>query len=877
MIRKHHIIKGKVLKFNIYNYLLRKYNCTPKKYNIVIINNIIFNISSKEVSYFKDFLLYYDPNDFMRKMYFKKESISHLKYYTAFYEENNKIFPNYYVLPESQYLYWNIRQKQNIIINIENNNNNINKKRHSYSTIFTNSIKRSIYNESEFLSYSINSNGNDEIIKLIKNINENMSNISFSDKKETHLNNDLYHNLNKKETINIESERLCANNNLSSHHKLLLISKKKQKIFNEKNKNTNGNICLSDRIRYLNKMNKNIKHKRFLTNYNKELLNICENAKNNVEKGKSNKKHLQKEKIKKLVKTMKLFFRNNNKNTKSIFEIDNINNNNNNNNNNISKTSRNRILSNNIIKSLLHSININKKNNNKSVINQNENSSQFQLKINLEKDKKHNKVFNNIVTKKRKDNKICLNHIKTNSNLNLNLLSETISKTKTYYPLSANNNSISFNSPLLNKKLEKKMSSTESYTKLRMKMMRTTQYKLLVNNCLRNRRASNKIYENGNQSNYKILIDKETNKYFRNNNIMNDYSTQISFNHSKKQKQNNAKETISKTARKSKSKNKKESKLSLLIKNYKFKNINGIKDYHDSKQIKYGLKSRNNTSSLNSININLTGIKNLKISNNMYTTINIYGNFKNKNKLLKNDLKPERIFYKMQNDISCFDNKKLAKNINVLNDNKYINKKHHLKNNFSNNLVKKYHNKTNSCIYKDLTINNNKTMGNFNHLLNKNNNNKNKYISLTNNQNQKMKIKNIKPSLIKKVDKEYLYPRNSAIITTSYKNDFYKNKNSGNSNIINTKNIIFNSNSNNENKINITERKLSNNDKNKNIYTNSCISERNIPKIQNKIKKQNFKKLIENLNTERKEIDRNKLRAILNEKKILVNKNIHDN
>ena len=148
--------------------LLMKYNFTSKRYNIFIINNIIFNINCKKVSHIKDFLIFYDPNDFLRRFYFIKESYQHLKYYISFYEENNKIFPNYCFLSESKYIYKNIRQKQHILNNIEIMNNGIKKKKESYSTIFSSSIKKSIYNESLFTS---NSNGEEELIKLIKTIN----------------------------------------------------------------------------------------------------------------------------------------------------------------------------------------------------------------------------------------------------------------------------------------------------------------------------------------------------------------------------------------------------------------------------------------------------------------------------------------------------------------------------------------------------------------------------------------------------------------------------------------------------------------------------------------------------------------------------------
>lgn len=72
-----------------------------------------------------------------------------------------------------------------------------------------------------------------------------------------------------------------------------------------------------------------------------------------------------------------------------------------------------------------------------------------------------------------------------------------------------------------------------------------------------------------------------------------------------------------------------------------------IKNLNCSKKFNLGLRSRNNTT-LNSLNINLTGIKNLKMINNLYTTVNIYGSSRNKNNI-RSGLKTERINYKLSN------------------------------------------------------------------------------------------------------------------------------------------------------------------------------------------------------------------------------------
>ena len=851
----------------------KKYNFTPRGYNIFVINNIIFNINSKKVSHFKDFLLLYDPNDFLSRYYSKKESLKQLKYYIAFYEENNKVFPNYYCLSESKYIYWNIRQKQNILDNIENSNGQAKKSQKSYGTIFSSSIKHSIYNESEFPSNSIVSNGDDQIKKLIKAINKNYLNNKF-------LNENSFHKFKIKEQFKLDLKNFTKNNNFSSNNKISLLTKQNEKLFDINNKNKYENICLSDRIKNLNNINKNIKHKRFMTNYNKELLNIFGNTRTyNLENKKNNKKEEKKGKIEKLLKAMKLIFKNNNnKYLNHTLEIDNINHNHNHN-IKLANTSRNLKPNNSIIKSFLDSVYATKKNNKRNSNNQKENSKQnLPQKIKNIHGNHTSKLSSNQLNSKKKDirkNKKLLNHIKANSNINSNiLLTDTLNKINSNQTILTNNNSISFNSPFLRKKIENKLSSKDSYPKMKMlTQKRKNTKKLLIKKSLMNKRKALSGISNYKESKdkHKIINEKED-KFFANevNNDKYDFSTQINFKtHNKKILKNNKDDFKTKTEEKIKN-NVKIAKISVLTKNNKTKNLNTKKNNNDSKNKKKGLKSRNNTT-LNSININLSSIKNLKISNNLFTTINIYGNSKKKVQS-KNAPKTDRTIYKSNNNTSCLENKKLMKKINGLNDYKYLNKKNQSINNISNNIIKNYHNKTNSSINSniDLPFSINKTSTSFNHLLNKNVVYRNAYNYFI--KNQKIKIKKIKPSLIKKYDKEFMIPQNSERITTWFKNDSIKINNDEFRNTFSNKIINLN-NINNEIIRNYnTVRKISYEDKKINIVpSNYSASEQN-KKIQKKIKLKNFRLLIGNINSEKKEIDRNKVHEILNKKKSFLNK-----
>lgn len=68
--------------------------------------------------------------------------------------------------------------------------------------------------------------------------------------------------------------------------------------------------------------------------------------------------------------------------------------------------------------------------------------------------------------------------------------------------------------------------------------------------------------------------------------------------------------------------------------------------------------------------------------------------------------------------VRIFDNKKLFKKLNASNVYTYLNKKKQSNNSLSNNIIKKFHNKTNSSINNtESTFSINKTSNNFNHIL----------------------------------------------------------------------------------------------------------------------------------------------------------------
>ena len=105
----------KNVKKILYTKLYTKYTSKSFSYNIISINNIIFNEPCLIVAKFKDFLIYDDNTEFFRKFYPSTESIYKLYKILDLYENYSKIFPNYLVVKERKFMYKNIRRKQKMI------------------------------------------------------------------------------------------------------------------------------------------------------------------------------------------------------------------------------------------------------------------------------------------------------------------------------------------------------------------------------------------------------------------------------------------------------------------------------------------------------------------------------------------------------------------------------------------------------------------------------------------------------------------------------------------------------------------------------------------------------------------------------------------
>lgn len=140
------------------------YKTDENTYNYKLVTDIIYNEKTRLVARFKDYLIFDDISEFCRRFYGMDESTARIKKLSKFYENYSRIFPNYLKIPESTYIYKNIRKKQKLIdklnqieeenkINhlnqlkkINEHNNNLKGDSSVYkNTIFNTDIKNSIY------------------------------------------------------------------------------------------------------------------------------------------------------------------------------------------------------------------------------------------------------------------------------------------------------------------------------------------------------------------------------------------------------------------------------------------------------------------------------------------------------------------------------------------------------------------------------------------------------------------------------------------------------------------------------------------------------------------------------------------------------------
>jgi hypothetical protein len=132
----------------------KHYKNISDKYNLFIINNILSNSKCHIVSKFKDYLLYDDISEFLKRFYKGYESGTRLKKISHYFKETSVLYPNYSPLIESKYIYSNIIKKQ-MVINKQENYKKKNNRNHKLKKQYQEKNEKENKEEQKFFSSTI--------------------------------------------------------------------------------------------------------------------------------------------------------------------------------------------------------------------------------------------------------------------------------------------------------------------------------------------------------------------------------------------------------------------------------------------------------------------------------------------------------------------------------------------------------------------------------------------------------------------------------------------------------------------------------------------------------------------------------------------------
>ena len=323
------------LKKYVFLNKLNCYNCDNKKYNLKIIEEIIYNDKTNLVSKFKDYLILDDPTEFIRKYYNLNDILAKYPKITSYYNCSDEYLcvPNYSLLYERKYIYNNIKKKlklNNKYLFDSNSstlqqNSNLEKAKDINNNSNNTILKTDVYN---FIM-------NDSSVNTVKSLKYKYDKKCFSSTFSSYINsikslnvfNSNYYRYNeyKKESIsdcslinnfeniifNIEkAEKFSKNNNT----KLIALDLKQNNKVS--NKRSVSNIILTKKLDYKNKLN----NKNIIESKNKYKIKSCDNINKNIKSVVKQKMQITNINLKRIVnKTIKDTIKNSNSSVNNIF------------------------------------------------------------------------------------------------------------------------------------------------------------------------------------------------------------------------------------------------------------------------------------------------------------------------------------------------------------------------------------------------------------------------------------------------------------------------------------------------------------------------------------------------------------------------------
>ena len=241
----------KELEKKIHKYFFDLYYHDKYFYRIKVIDDILNNNSTHLVAEFKDYLIMGDDSEFLQRRYNLEECKRFLPTLLEYYKSCSVIFPNYVVLQESKYIFKNIRRKQKVIDNQQEQDDKREKIKNGEINLDENDVFFTTKAFNSILNQTNTSN-----VKLFFGINSKSKN---NDSEETL--NDIF-----KKILQAENKALIIKNNyilkkknikntLKTNYEIKTkINEYKMKNGNniklKKGRNANNNVYLNTKLSY---------------------------------------------------------------------------------------------------------------------------------------------------------------------------------------------------------------------------------------------------------------------------------------------------------------------------------------------------------------------------------------------------------------------------------------------------------------------------------------------------------------------------------------------------------------------------------------------------------------------------------------------------
>jgi len=270
----------KISRKKLYNkYTLGKYSS-----KVFFINCILYNNKCTLTHMFKEFLFFDNSTEYLRHYYSSYDIENILSKILEIYSLYSKIYPNYIILKENKFLYKNIRKKQKMIDEKNDNNNKSYKEdiNNKENELFTPSVRNEIkgFEDSIFNYINSNKNNNDSINNQYNQYNQNEQKIinpkkindnwaSINNSNHTKKDDSKRNNSNNIHFKNMSFDSFWTNdtNNLS-----ILLNAINDKKYQDNQNNYKSENDISKKKNMNN--NSKINHKKFQKNKNLKIKEI---------------------------------------------------------------------------------------------------------------------------------------------------------------------------------------------------------------------------------------------------------------------------------------------------------------------------------------------------------------------------------------------------------------------------------------------------------------------------------------------------------------------------------------------------------------------------------------------------------------------------